>query len=86
MTPKELAVHYGARVFDTAEAANAAGFVCTRGLAPRNVWNKASAAQAIMFELRQKLKQDEATEIGLILEKNAVTGCFLPRAEGARET
>jgi hypothetical protein len=50
------------------------------------VWNKAIAAQAIMFELRQKLKQDEATEIGLILEKNSVTGCFLPRTEGTRET
>lgn len=81
MTPKELANHYGAKVFDAVEAAKAAGFVCTRTLAPRNVWNKASAAQAIMFELREKLKREEAAEIGLVLEKNAVTGCYLPPTE-----
>lgn len=85
MTPKELAAHYGAKVFDAVEAANAAGFVCTRTMAPRNVWNKASAAQAIIFELRQILKQNEAAEIGLILEKNSVTGCFLPPVEEGKE-
>jgi hypothetical protein len=83
MTPKELAAHYGAKVFDSAEAAAAAGFVRTTSLAPRNVWNKASAAQAIMFDLRQKLKQKEADEVGLILEKDSVTGCYLPHSEPA---
>ena len=78
MTPKELAKHYGARIFETAAAAEAAGFVCTSTLTPRNVWNKASAALAIMHDLKLKLKQEEAAEIGLILEKNSVTGCYLP--------
>ena len=79
MTPKELANHYGAKIFDAAEAARAAGFVITTSMSPRNVWNKASAAQAIMFELRQKLKREEAAEIGLILEPFSVTGCYLPK-------
>lgn len=78
MHPRELAAHYGAKVFDGVAAAEAAGFVITTRLAPRNVWNKASAAQAIMFELRQKLKKEEAAEVGLIIEKDSVTGCFLP--------
>jgi hypothetical protein len=81
MTPKELANHYGAKIFDAAEAAKAAGFVVTTRMSPRNVWNKASAAQAIMFELRKKLKSEEAAEIGLILEPFSVTGCYLPRGE-----
>jgi hypothetical protein len=78
MTPRELAAHNGARVFDGTAAANNAGFVLTTSLTPRNVWNKASAALSIMHELKIKLKQKEALEIGLIVEKNTVTGCYLP--------
>ena len=56
MSPKEIAAHYEAKVFDTAEAASTAGFVLTETHAPRNVWNKASAAQSLMLKLREKKK------------------------------
>ena len=51
MTPKEIAAQYEAKVFDTPEAAKVAGFVLTETMSPRNVWNKASAAQAIVAKL-----------------------------------
>jgi len=35
MSPKELAAHYNAKVFDTKEAAEAAGFVLTETHSPR---------------------------------------------------
>src|SRR6266705_360823 len=54
MSPKEIAAHYEAKVFDTPEAAKVAGFVITETLAPRNVWNKASAAQSLALKLRDK--------------------------------
>jgi hypothetical protein len=76
MTPKELAAHYNAKVFDSPEAASAAGWVLTETSRPRNVWNKASAAQAIIAKLLALKKSGEATEIGLVLENFAVTGCF----------
>ncbi|HEY0386238.1 MAG TPA: hypothetical protein VGC64_09520 [Pyrinomonadaceae bacterium] len=43
---------------------------------PRNVWNKASAAQAIMAKLLALKNSGAATEIGLVLENFAVTGCY----------
>lgn len=76
MSPKELAAHYQAKVFETPEAAEAAGFVLTETMSPRNVWNKASAAQAIMHNLLARKRQGEATEIGLVLESFSVTGCY----------
>lgn len=76
MSPKELAARYDAQVFDTPEAAEAAGFVLTETLAPRNVWNKASAAQAIMSKLLARRASGEATQIGLVIEPWSVTGCY----------
>ena len=78
MTPKEIAAQYEAKVFETPEAAKVAGFVCTETLAPRNVWNKASAAQAIVTKLAKQRESGEAREIGLVIEPWSVTGCYLP--------
>ena len=78
MTPKEIAAQYGAKVFETPEAAKVAGFVLTETMQPRNVWNKASAAQAIATKLLDKRTTGEATEIGLVIEPWSVTGCYLP--------
>lgn len=78
MTPKEIAVQYEAKVFDAPEAAKVAGFVLTETMAPRNVWNKASAAQAIVTKLAKKRASGEAKDIGLIIEPWSVTGCYVP--------
>ena len=78
MTPKEIANHYEAKVFDAPEAAKVAGFVLTETMAPRNVWNNASAATAIVLKLVEKRTRNEATEIGLVIEPWSVTGCYKP--------
>jgi hypothetical protein len=78
MTPKEIATHYNAKVFDTPEAAKVAGFVLTETAAPRNVWNKASAASALVLELVEKRERGEVEEIGLVIEPFRVTGCYKP--------
>lgn len=78
MTPKEIAAHYEAKVFESPEAAKLAGFILTETLSPRNVWNKASAAQAIILKLAEKRTSGDAKEIGLVLEPWSVTGCYLP--------
>jgi hypothetical protein len=78
MTPKEIAAQYEAKVFDTPEAAKVAGFVLSETMSPRNVWNKASAASAIVLKLVQKRMQGEVEEIGLIVEPWSVTGCYKP--------
>jgi hypothetical protein len=80
MTPKEIAAHYDAKVFDSADAAKVAGFVVTETAEPRNVWNKASAANAIVLKLVQKRSSGEAEEIGLIIEPWRVTGCYKPNS------
>ena len=82
MTPKEIAAHYDAKVFDTPDAAKVAGFVLTETLAPRNVWNKASAASAIVLKLVEKRQKGEAAEIGLVIEPWSVTGCYRPGESG----
>lgn len=82
MTPKEIAAQYEAKVFDAPEAAKVAGFVLTETMTPRNVWNKASAAQAIVTKLAKKRAEGEATEIGLIIEPWSVTGCYVPAERG----
>jgi len=64
MTPKEIAAQYEAKVFDAPEAAKVAGFVLTETMEPRNVWNKASAALAIVTKLAKKRAAGEAREIG----------------------
>ncbi|HKP46793.1 MAG TPA: hypothetical protein VJT50_09345 [Pyrinomonadaceae bacterium] len=80
MTPKEIAAQYEAKVFDSREAAKVAGFVLTETMEPRNVWNKASAAQAIVSKLAEKRSSGEASDIGLVIEPWAVTGCYVPKA------
>jgi hypothetical protein len=79
MTPKEIAAQFEAKVFDSPEAAKVAGFVLTETMEPRNVWNKASAAQAIIAKLSDIRASGEAEEIGLIIEAWSVTGCYLPK-------
>jgi hypothetical protein len=78
MTPKEIATHYDAKVFDSPDAAKVAGFVLTETAAPRNVWNKASAASAIVLKLVEKREAGEISEIGLVIEPFQVTGCYKP--------
>lgn len=78
MSPKEIAAHYEAKVFDSAEAATTAGFTLTETHAPRNVWNKASAAQSLMLKLRDQKDKGEVKEIGIVIEPWKVTGCYLP--------
>ena len=81
MTPKEIAAHYDAKVFDSADAAKVAGFVVTETAQPRNVWNKASAANAIVLKLVEKRSSGEANEIGLIIEPWRVSGCYKPNPQ-----
>jgi hypothetical protein len=78
MTPKEIAAHYEAKVFDAPEAAKVAGFVLMETSRPRNVWNKASAAQAITLQLAEKRRRGEVAEIGLVIEPWSITGCYKP--------
>ncbi len=80
MTPKEIATQYEAKVFDTPEAAKAAGFVLAETAAPRNVWNKASAASAIVLKLVEKRFGGEVEDIGLVIEPFRVTGCYKPKS------
>jgi hypothetical protein len=83
MTPRELATHYEAKVFDGPEEAASAGYTLTETMTPRNVWNKASAAHAIMHKLLARRSNGEATEIGLVIEPWSVTGCYLPASSAA---
>jgi hypothetical protein len=76
MTPKEIAAQYDAKVFDSPGAAQEAGFVLAETAEPRNVWNKASAASAIVLKLVQQRTRGEAEEIGLVIEPWRVTGCY----------
>lgn len=78
MTPKEIAAHYNAKVFDTPGAAEEAGFVLGETAQPRNVWNKASAANAIVLKLAGQRSEGKAEEIGLVIEPWRVTGCYKP--------
>ena len=83
MTPKEIAAHYEAKVFDTPEAAKAAGFVLMETMTPRNVWNKASAATAVLLNLVRQKQAGEVEQIGLVLEPWSVTGCYTPASANA---
>ena len=66
----------------SAEAAEKAGFVMTETMSPRNTWNKASAAQAIMHKLLALRSKGEAAEVGLVLEGYSVSGCYKSKEEG----
>ncbi|HZT59091.1 MAG TPA: hypothetical protein VFA21_10735 [Pyrinomonadaceae bacterium] len=76
MHPKDLAAKYEVKVFDGTAAAEAAGFQLGRRMAPRNVWNRDSAASAILYDLISKRKRGEVSDIALVLEINSVTGAF----------
>ena len=78
MTPKEIATHYNAKVFDSPEAANGAVFFLTETAAPRNVCNRARAANAIVLMLGDKKQSGEVDDIGLVIEPFSVTGCYKP--------
>ncbi|HKS28552.1 MAG TPA: hypothetical protein VJS44_12060 [Pyrinomonadaceae bacterium] len=81
MNTKEVAAHYEAKVFDSKEAATAAGFELADTLTTRNTWNKASAAQAIIHKLLQKKRQGETDQIGLVIEPQSITGVY-KKSEG----
>ena len=49
MHPKDLATRYEVKVFDAPAAAEAAGFTLGQRMAPRNVWNRDSAAAAVLY-------------------------------------
>jgi hypothetical protein len=80
MSPKEIATHYDAKVFDSPDAAKVAGFVLGETAKPRNVWNKASAASAIVLKLVERRTSGQVEEIGLIIEPWQVTGCYKPNS------
>ncbi|MBV9928994.1 MAG: hypothetical protein JOZ96_28535 [Acidobacteria bacterium] len=82
MHPKDLAAKYEVKVFDSPTAAEAAGFRLGQRMSPRNVWNRDSAASAILYDLIGKRKKGEVSEIALVLEINAVAGAFKGKDEG----
>src|SRR5205085_7779949 len=81
MHPQDLAAKYEVKVFDAPSAAEAAGYTLGRPLAPRHVWNRDSAASAILFDLIGKRKRGEVSDIALVLQVDSVTGAF-KRDEG----
>ena len=76
MHPKDLAAKYEVKVFDSPSAAEAAGFQLGQRLSPRNVWNRDSAASAILFDLLGKRRRGEVSEVALVLETGSVAGAF----------
>ena len=82
MHPKDLAAKYEVKVFDSPKAAEAAGFRLGQRMSPRNVWNRDSAASAILFDLLGKRKRGEVSEVALVLETASVAGAFKGKDEG----
>ena len=76
MHPKDLAAKYEVKVFDSPSAAEAAGFRLGQRMSPRNVWNRDSAASAILFDLLKKKKSGEVSEVALVLETASVAGAY----------
>ena len=76
MHPKDLAAKYEVKVFDSPAAAEAAGFHLGQRMSPRNLWNRDSAASAILLDLIGKRKRGEVSEVALVLETASVTGAF----------
>ncbi len=76
MHPKDLAAKYEVKVFDSPSAAEAAGFRLGQRMSPRNVWNRDSAASAILFDLIGKRKRGEVSEVALVLETASVAGAY----------
>jgi hypothetical protein len=82
MHPKDLAAKYEVKVFDSPSAAEAAGFRLGQRMSPRNVWNRDSAASAILFDLLRKKKSGEVSEVALVLETASVAGAYKGKDEG----
>ena len=76
MHPQDLAKKYDAKVFDSTQAAETAGYTLGQSMQPRNAWNRDSAAQAIFYDLLRRKQRGEVSEIGLVLDGSAVTGAF----------
>ena len=76
MHPQDLAKKYDAKVFDSTEAARAAGYTLGETMTPRNAWNRDSAAQSIFYELLRRKRAGELSEIGLVLDGYTVAGAF----------
>jgi hypothetical protein len=83
MHPQDLAKKYDAKVFDSTQAAEGAGYTLGQSMEPRNAWNRDSAAQSIFYDLLRRKRSGEVTEIGLVLDGYAVTGAF-KKEEGRR--
>jgi hypothetical protein len=82
MHPKDLAAKYEVKVFDSPTAAETAGFQVGQRISPRNIWNRDSAASAILFDLLARRKRGEVSEIALVLETAGVAGAFKGKDEG----
>ena len=76
MHPKDLAARHDVKVFDSPAAAEKEGFTVSQRMSPRNVWNRDSAASAIVYDLIGKRKRGEVSDIALVLETNSVAGAF----------
>ena len=76
MHPKDLAARYDVKVFDSPTAAEAAGFRLGQRMSPRNVWNRDSAASAILFDLLRRKKSGEVSDVAIVLETGSVAGAF----------
>lgn len=79
MHPKDLAAKYEVKVFDAPAAAEAAGFTLGQRMSPRNVWNRDSAAAAVLYDLLAKRKRGEVSDIALVLETGGVMGAYKSR-------
>jgi hypothetical protein len=83
MHPQDLAKKYDAKVFDSTQAAESAGYTLGQSMQPRNAWNRDSAAQAIFYDLLRRKQRGEVSEIGLVLDGSAVTGAFKTETRNA---
>ena len=76
MHPQDLAKKYDAKVFDSTESAEAAGYTLGQSMTPRNAWNRDSAAQSIFYDLLRRKQRGEVSDIGLVLDGYSVTGAY----------
>jgi hypothetical protein len=76
MHPKDLAAKYEVKIFDAPSAAETAGFTLGQRMSPRNVWNRDSAAAAVLYDLLAKRKRGEVSDIALVLDVGGVTGAY----------
>ena len=85
MHPRDLAARHEAKVFDSVEAAEKEGFTPGQSAAPRNAWNRDSAASSILYDLVARKRRGELSEIGLVLDGYNVSGVYKSAgsAEGA---